>query len=339
MDYALILELHANGRISYQALAKKFNLAPNTIKNRIKKLHTQKVLGGCAVIVSLAMLDAEHVAGYVFTDGSENVIEFMEQIATHPSVVEIYRTGDMRYEYWSVVSGASETLGFERFLQNLSSATEIEVRPIEFLFPNMPPDFYMHSRGKKVNFTKSQLQVLRCLFDDGRMPVSQIVERTGFTARRVRKILRELKEGGGVHIFAGYNIFALGDMEYRLKIRYDESKARGQEIIEGVYNKYPDAFWWASITTNEPLVDIGLIIDRPGTAVPIINEVKAAAYTRSVEDYVSYPRVVWGNNPFRLCLAELLIEADLLDPDYPLWAIPGKKKISEFLQKKKNHQF
>jgi Lrp/AsnC family leucine-responsive transcriptional regulator len=334
-DYALICELAANCRVSYQALARKFNLAPNTVKNRIKRLQKEGVLGGYHVIVKMAVIGAEHIAGYVATDGSENVIEFMEKIASHPGVAEIYRTGDMRYEYWAMVSGASETLGFERFLQNLSSVKEVEVRPIEFLFPNMPPNYYMHSNGKKVTFTKSQLQVLRALFDDGRMPVSKINQRTGFTVRRVRKILRELVEGDGVSFFVGYNIFARGDMEYRLKIVYDESQAKCQEIITGIYNKYPDDFWWASTTTNESLVDIGLIIDRPGRAVPIINEVKAASYTRSVEDYVSYPRVVWANFPLRLHLAELLIDASLLDPDHLLWGTRGTEKISHYLERKK----
>ena len=285
----------------------------------------------------MEMVGAEHVAGYVSTDGSENVIEFMEQIATHPGVVEIYRTGDMRYEYWAMMSGASETLGFERFLQTLSGAMDVEIRPVEFLFPNMPPDYFMNSRGKKVTFTMSQLHVLRCLFDDGRMPVSQIAQRTGFTTRRVRKILRELEEGGGTQFSVGFNVFALGDMEYRLKIRYDELQTRGQDIITELYNKYPNAFWWASITTNEPLVDIGLIIDRPGTAVPIINDVKAASYTKSVEDYVSYPRVVAGNMPCRVRLAEILIEAGLLDPDNKLWGPLGRIKISQYLEKKKLH--
>jgi DNA-binding Lrp family transcriptional regulator len=339
MDYALLRELAANGRVSYQALARKFNLAPNTIKNRIKRLHKQKVLGGYSVIVTMATLGAEHVAGYVSTDGSEDVIEFMEQIATHPAVAEIYRTGDMRYEYWAMVSGASETLGFERFLQNLTSATDVEVRPIEFLFPNMPPDYFMNSRGKNVTFTKSQLHVLRCLFDDGRMPVSQIAKRTGFTARLVRKILRELVESRGVCFITGYNVFALGVMEYRLKIHYDEKHVRGHDIITGVYNNYPDAFWWASITTNEPIVDIGLIIDSPMTYVPIINEVKAAPHTRSVEDYVSYPRIVFGNYPPRFFLAKLLIEADLLDTDNKLWGPRGVKKISDHLERFEAHQF
>ncbi|MFX1577417.1 MAG: winged helix-turn-helix transcriptional regulator [Promethearchaeota archaeon] len=333
MDYALIQELVANGRVSYQALANKFNFAPNTIKNRIKRLQKQNVLGGYLVVLKMAMIGAEHVAGYVFTDGSEKVIEFMEQIASHPAVAEIYRTGDMRYEYWAMVSGASETLGFERFLQDLNGVREVEVRPVEFLFPNMPAHYYMNSSGKKVTFSNSQLKVLRCLFDDGRMPVSQIAKRTGFTTRRVRKILSELIESDTINITAGFNIFALGDMEYRLKIRFDESLATGKDIIKGIYKKYPNDFWWASFTTNEPIVDIGLIIDRPGAAVPIINEVKAASYTRSVEDYVSYPRVVFGNFPLRFNLAELLIDAGLLDSDHLLWGPRGGKKISYYVER------
>jgi DNA-binding Lrp family transcriptional regulator len=338
MDYSLIQELIANGRISYQALANKFNLAPNTIKNRIRRLQKQNVLGGYLLILKMAMIGAEHVAGYVSTDGSEKVIEFMEQIASHPAVAEIYRTGDMRYEYWAMVSGASETLRFDRFLQNLSGVREVEVRPIEFLFPNMPPNYYMHSSGNKITFTTSQLKVLRCLFDDGRMPVSQITKQTGFTARRVRRILRELINSDAINITVGYNVFAMGDMEYRLKIRFDESQATGKDIITGIYNKYPNDFWWASFTTNAPIVDIGLIIDHPGAVVPIINEVKAASYTRSVEDYVSYPRVVFANFPLRLHLAKLLIKADLLDSDQLLWGLSGLKKISYYLERIRPHK-
>ncbi len=339
VDRALMQELAADCRKSYQAIARKLNLAPNTVRNRMNKLREQGVLLGFDVFISMEMMGAEHVAGYVLTDGAENVIEFMKRIATHPGVAEIYRTGDMRYEYWAIVSGASEALGFERFLQNLDDVKIVELRPIEFLFPNMPPEYFMNSRGKKVIFTKSQLQVLRYLFDNGRMPVSQIAQSTGFTARRVRKILRELKEGGGVHFHGQFDIFKLGGMEYRLKIRYDGAQISGQEIITGIYNKYPIAFWWASITTNEPLVDIGLIINSPGAAVPIINEVKSTSYSQLVEDYVTYPRVVKGNAPPRVRLAEILIEAGLLDSDARIWGSTGGNKISEFLQKKENNQF
>ncbi|MFW9833575.1 MAG: winged helix-turn-helix transcriptional regulator [Candidatus Thorarchaeota archaeon] len=313
LDWALICELSGNARMSYQVLARKLGISPNTVKNHIKKLLKQKVLRGAGVLVSMDMLGAEHVAGVISTDGTEKVLEFMKQIvARWPILCEIYRTGNMRYEYWAMVSGASETLGLKMYLEELSGVTAVEMRPVVFLFPNKPPSFYLNTRGKKVTFTLHQLRVLRYLYQDARMPVSQIAQGTGLTPRRVRKILRELDEGGGIHFTVGYDIFALGDMEYRLKIRFDESQTNGKDIIMDLYQKYPEEFWWSSITINEPIVDVGLIIDRPGKGVPIIQDLRDAPFISSIEDFISYPRVIGNITPLRRRLEEILIEAGLL---------------------------
>ena len=215
-DWALVKELHANARVSYQALAKKFGLSPNTIKTRIKRLREQQVLLKSGVVLSRETLGVEDIIAVVSTDGSEMGVHLMEQMATQPMTCEVYRTGDRRYELWAVVSGTSEAFGLKRFLENLDGVIDVEMRPIVFLFPNMDPDYFMHSRGKKVEFTKNQLRVLDHLFYDARMSVSQLAQKTGLTPRRVRKILHDLEEGGGVQFIYGYDIFALGDMEYRL---------------------------------------------------------------------------------------------------------------------------
>ncbi|MHA1966103.1 MAG: winged helix-turn-helix transcriptional regulator [Candidatus Thorarchaeota archaeon] len=312
LDWALIRELSGNSRAPYKTLARKLDVSSNTVKNRIKRLREQGVFSGYGIMVSMEMLEAEHVAGVISTDGTEQVIEFMRQVARNHEVCEIYRTGDMRYEYWAMVSGASETLSFKKHLDELEGAVEVEIRPVNFLFPNKPPSFYLNTRGKRVTFTQHQLGVLRCLYQDARMPVSQIAKGTGFTPRRVRKILQELQEGGGIHFTIGYNIFALGDMEYRLKFRFDDSITTGQDIIMDLYQKFPDEFWWSSITTNEPIVDVGFIIDRPGRGVPILQNLKQASFIKSIEDYVSYPRVVGNVFPLRIKLEEILIESGLL---------------------------
>lgn len=264
-----------------------------------------------SVCVSMEMLGVESVAGFVSTDGSENVIELMTQITKQPMVNEIYRTSDRRYEYHAMVKGASETLGLNRFLRDLNGVTHVEMRPVVFLFPNKPSNYGLNTRGKKVTLTRDQLRVLKCLTAGARMPVAQIAQQTGFTPRRVRNIIRNLQEGGGVLFHVIYNVFALGDMEYRIRICFDDAQTKGQDIIMGLYEKYPAEFWWASITTNEPIVDVGLIIDRPGRGPPITDEIKAAASVCSVEDFVSYPRVVPGTNRLYTHLWELIAEAGL----------------------------
>jgi len=296
----------------YKTLAKKFDISPNTVKNSINRLRKQGVIRRFGVCVSFETFGAENVAGFVTTDGSENVVELMKQIVSQPMVAEIYRTSDRRYEYHAIVLGASETLGFQQFLRNLDCVINVEMRPIEFFFPNKPPNYVLNTRGNRVTFAREQLRVLKSLAEnDSRLPVSQIAQYTGFTPRRVRKILQDLEESGGVHFPVYYDVFALGDMEYRLRICYDEAQATGQDIIINLYEKYPELFWWASITTNEPIVDVGLIIDRPGKGPPIAAELKATAYTESVEDFVSYPRIIHGINRLNVHLWDLINEAGL----------------------------
>lgn len=311
LDKALLCELSTNARVSYQALARKFSISPNTVKNRINKLCQQKVILKFGVALSMEMIGAEHLSGVISTDGSEKVIEFMEQIATQPMVMEIYRTSDRRYEFWAIVEGVGETLGFQKFLEALDSVDDVEIRPIEFYYPNHPPNFCLNTRGKKVSFTQNQLRVLRCLTEDGRMPIAQIARQTKLTPRRVRKILRELEKSGGVHITTRTDFLVLGDMEYRLKIDYDATQITGNKIIDWIYEKYPHEFWWASVTTNEPIVDVGLLLDSPGKSMLIISEIKGASFTREVVDFLSYPRVVRGNARPRIRLEEMLREAGL----------------------------
>jgi len=313
LDWALIRQLASNGRMSYQVLARKLSISPNTVKNRINHLLKQKVIIGAGVWVSMEMLGAEYVLGMISTDGTEQVMEFMKQIVARWYIVsEIYRTGDRRYEYFALVSGASETLSVKKYLEELDGVIDVEMRPVAYLYPNYPPSYHGNTRGKKVSFTQHQLRVLRCLYQDARMPVSQIAQETGFTTRRVRKILRELEEGGGIHFLIGYNVYALGDMEYRLKIRFDESQTSGRDIIMNLYQKYPNEFFWSTITTNEPLVDVGLIIDRPGKGMAIIQKLKEAPFIKSIEDFVTYPQVISNVYPLRRKLEEILLAAGLM---------------------------
>lgn len=310
-DWALIKEIHANARVSYQALAKKFGLSPNTIKTRVKRLREKKVFLRTGVALSRETLGVEDIVAVVTTDGSEVGGPLMEQMAAQPMACEVYRTGDRRYELWAVVTGTSEAFGLKGFLENLDSVIEVEMRPIVFFNPTMEPDYWIHSRGKKVTFTKDQLRVLDHLFWDARMPVSQIAHKTGLPPRRVRKILRDLEEGGGVQFITGYDIFALGDMEYRLKIWFDPAHTTGQDLAREIAEKYPHEFWWSSITTNEPILDVGLIINDANQVLPIIREIKTNPHITSIEDFVTYPRHVYAKCPLIWTLREIIDKADL----------------------------
>ncbi|MFW9786165.1 MAG: winged helix-turn-helix transcriptional regulator [Candidatus Thorarchaeota archaeon] len=311
LDWALICELCGNARMPYKTLARKFNISTNTVKNRINRLREKGVIEKFGICVSLEILGAEMVSGLITTDGSEDVIELMKMIADQPMICDICRNADRRYEYWAMVKGASETLGLKNFLTSLDCTTDVNMQPVQTFYPNKPLTYVGNTRGKKVTFSREQLQVLRCLTIDSRLSISQIAEKTDFTPRRVRRILHDLQEGGGIHTYALYKPFELGDLEYRLRIFYNDDLVTGREVVMALYEKHPEVFFWSTITTNEPIVDVSLILDRPGKGPPIAAEIKAAPYIKSVEDFVTYPRVVFGTNRLSVHLRDLLEEAGL----------------------------
>ncbi|MDO8056492.1 MAG: winged helix-turn-helix transcriptional regulator, partial [Candidatus Hermodarchaeota archaeon] len=231
-DWALIWALEYEPRLSYQALAERFDVSPNTVKNHYNKLRKQRTLGCGYAVLSREMVGVEDIIAVITTDGSEKGVDLMKDIATHPSGCEIYRTGDRRYELWSMVTGTSEAFGLKLWLEKMDKVVHVEMRPIVFVFPHMPADYYMNTRGKKATFTQNQLLVLRQLLENIRMPVSQIAKKTGLTPRRVRKTILEIQWGGGVHLLTGYNPFALGDMEYRLKIWFEPTQTTGQDFAK-----------------------------------------------------------------------------------------------------------
>ena len=305
-EWALIWALEYNPRLSFQALAKKLKVSPNAAKNRYHKMLEQKKLFTGYVLLSREMVGVEDIIAVISTDGSEKGVELMQEIATHPSACEIYRTGDRRYELWSLVSGTSEAFGLKLKLEKLDSVIHVEMRPIVFVFPHMPPDYFMNTRGKKVSLTQNQLEVIRHLREHIRMPISKIAKRTNITPRRVRKIISDLQWGGGVHLLTGYNPFAVGDMEYRLKIWFDPEQISGQDFATAIATKYPNEFWWSSVTTNEPILDVGLIICDSNQVLPIIREIKENPNITAIEDFVTYPRTIWPIHPLARGLRKLL---------------------------------
>ncbi|MHA2079833.1 MAG: Lrp/AsnC family transcriptional regulator, partial [Candidatus Thorarchaeota archaeon] len=74
-DRALIYQMSGNARMTYRELARIFSVSPNTIKTRINRMLKQGVIVSFFVCVSRAVLGSEYVGGFVYTDGSENMIE------------------------------------------------------------------------------------------------------------------------------------------------------------------------------------------------------------------------------------------------------------------------
>jgi DNA-binding Lrp family transcriptional regulator len=174
-------------------------MSSTAVKKRVDKLIESGVIQQFFPQLRLEMLDADFFLAWITTDGSERDDELIDQIGNNPMVLEVARVGPRMLDVGGEVSGTTGVVELVKFLRGFECVTEVKLHILEPVFPTaLPPQHKYVYRGRKVTFTRSQLRVLKCLIEDTRMPTSEIARQTGLTPRRVRQILKEIQEGGGV---------------------------------------------------------------------------------------------------------------------------------------------
>ena len=282
LDKALVWELMANARISVQELAKKYDMSFNTIKDRISKLEKSGTISEYTIELSLEMLGAELVSMDIYTDGSENIRSFVDQIGKHPLVRLSHRVSGKLYGATAVIAGTREFFELKQFIESLDAVIKVDFHPFTWVVPEAPSKSRVRTRGCKLTFTKNQLRVLKCLLDDVRMPVTEIARRTAMTPRRVTNTLRELQDGGGVHFTL--NINYVDEVELILRIRFNETTTSVNQIVDWFQEHYPLEFWGGALFLDEP-VYTALIYSGPNKDLgELIRKVREASFSESVED-------------------------------------------------------
>jgi len=229
-----------NCRVSYESLARSLNITANSVKRRINNLVETGAIDSFQVRLSHAMADVEPVLALAEVLDTKRSDEIVSVIGNHPHVT---RVGFDSYRWliiWAEYNGTEGLADLSSFLRSLKGIGEVEMNPL-----------INRSRGKKVEFTKAQLRIIKVLLDDPRMPISKIALESGMTTKRVRKLLNELIEGEGVVFTARQNINSGDTTRYVLRLSWDEKITNAQEIQNWLQKEYPEEFWFALITASE----------------------------------------------------------------------------------------
>jgi DNA-binding Lrp family transcriptional regulator len=135
-------------------------------------------------------------------------------------------------------------------------------------------------RGTKIVFTKQQLRVLRCLQQDVRMRVEEIAQKTGMAAKTVRRILKELETGNGVHYSLRVNPSA-GWVDAWVRIEWDDKLTSADQIASWLREEFPDDLYWLHISSSESVMLADFIIDDIRELNQISSKIRAEPYVKS----------------------------------------------------------
>jgi len=317
IDKGIFYALDSNCRVSYETLARQFEISANAIKKRVTKLQTSGVLKRFAIWLSLSMIDAEMLVAFIRTDGSQDDEELITSIGNNPMIHRAAYLSNGGIVAFGEYNGAKGLNELSRFLRNQDGVAEVEIHTL------------LTEKGGKITFTPIQLKVLDQLRKNARMSIVELAKRTGLTARTIRRVLDQL--GGNnpttrafvvrenlrpeqrasnepVHFRSFWNLNAGSNISFAARINYSEERGNPAELDAWLRNQYPVAHWYSYASASEPLLFSTFVVQNVGDFEKIHLSLKRGPMVDSVETLVFFPqRHFKGLREIRL--EELLAQA------------------------------
>lgn len=279
IDKRIILELDSDCRMTYKTMADKLGLSATAIKKRVTKLLDTGVIDRYLATLSFEMMNADALLAIVQTDGSEFQEELINELGKSPTIIQVSSIACGKgglYCVYAMTKGLSALSDFGTFVRTLESVSNVEIHVL--LYP----------RGEKITLTKLQLRVLKHLVDNPRMSIVEIAELAGMTARRVRRAITELQDGGGVNFRIFWNLGIGGLNEVLLRIEWDEKNITHESVIDWLRKEYPLEFWSPFISAASPVVFARFVVEDLETIEVIARAVKRAPFVKSLSTLVFY---------------------------------------------------
>ena len=250
IDRGILFDLRENCRISYKTLAENHNISSNAIKNRIDGLTKSGVLDRYFIQLSRAMVNSEFMFVLLYTDKSIDDDTFSELVFKEPSVVQIHFDSSGTCIVYAECYGAKHMGELSQFFRGIESVEVAEIHTLP------------SQKGQKIDLSNIQLRVLAPLLDNPRMAISKIAQKTGLTARRVRRTLIELIETGAVEFTISWNLSKADATNFAFRISWDPKVMNPDSIEEKIKGEYPIKIWRVVYSSTESLLWASFLVDH-----------------------------------------------------------------------------
>lgn len=271
LDKKILTDLQVNCRISYQELSRKYGISANAIRRRILNLEESGVISGYSITLSPAMTGTDSLFGLLSTDGSRDEVEMVAEIGSNKYIMAAAAYTDAVYVFVAEYNSPKELQEIGSFLRTLDSVEEAEFHT------------FIRTWGAKMKLTKTHLRVLEPLLEDPRLPIVDVAQQTGLTARRVRRLIRELEDGGALRFTALLELGAAANLPYIVRILWDESKATYSEITDWLIKEYSLHHWETYVSASEPVIFSLLLADDITELTETVRSIRQNKHVTSVK--------------------------------------------------------
>ncbi len=271
LDKKILIDLQRNCRVSYQELSRKYGISANAIRRRILNLEESGVIAGYSIALSPAMTGTDFLFGILSTDGSRDEVEMVAAIGASRNIIAAAAYTDGNYALVAEYHGPQELHEVGTFLRTLASVEKAELHT------------FIGSWGSEMKLTKTHLRVLKPLLDDPRLPIVDIAQKTGLTARRVRRLIRELEENDVLRFTALPELGAATSLPFIIRILWDERNATYSTITDWLFKEYSLQHWETYVSASEPVIYSLLVADDITNLTETVRSIRQNKHVTSVK--------------------------------------------------------
>ena len=279
VDKTVMVEIALNCRISYERLSRKTELSANAGKNRVKALLDSGTISRFAVSLQASMINAEFFMALVITDGTEDIDQFVGRLGESPMVGHISLLASVQggaYLLWGQYIGATMLSELRTYLHVPAEVKIVELHTI------------IGHRGKSVELAKLHLRILSILQNNPRALIIDIAQDTGLAPKTVRRAIRELMEGEGIHFSARPDMAAGKLVNFFVRFEWNEDEITMEKIVEWLLEEYPITLWDPSPSATEPVFFAEFVVDDLHEVEEIARYIRSRPFVKSTTTLVSY---------------------------------------------------
>ena len=277
VDIGILRALEKDCRVSYQKLGRDLGMTANAVKKRMNRLLESGTIHYFAVYLDYAMAKAISYIAIVRIKSKHREKEILTRIVDDSHV---YSAGILSDGGCLAFAQYDRSIGpeaFEDSLRQIDGVHEIEIHR------------ELTSEGSIVEFSPLQIRVLRCLLEDARMPTTEIADKTGLTPRRVRRVLNQLKEGGGLKFVARVNLNVDPGVTYYAQIRWDAKKSDHDSVLSWLDREFPGRYYDSHVSATAPMMLSVFVIDHLREAEEMSRQIAQHPTVESVQTLFPFP--------------------------------------------------
>jgi hypothetical protein len=255
-------------------------------------------------------------------DGTPDEAALAKQIQDIPEVSGGLKTTRDSFLFQGRVADLTRYLQLEQFFLNLDGFSQVEMDVLDFLsvpgvvaYSRYAPELTVPQMCYKHTFTKPQLQVIRWLKDNPRMPIKELASNTGLTVKRVRKIIKTFQQTQCIIFSCNYHLSAVKQTGGFIRILIDAAQTTPEDFARWVFTSYPFECWAIRpVTAQSHRIWLQISVHSVHVIDEMVKTIKSKPFVTEADAIIFYHHLPKSDpyaDPSQRFLDKLLAEADL----------------------------